>query len=32
LSKSALEDGCGDIVKNEQRGWKRYAVYHELGT
>jgi hypothetical protein len=31
LSKIVLEDGCGDIVKNEQRIKKRYTVDHEYG-
>jgi hypothetical protein len=34
LSKNVLEDGCGDIVKDGQRGTKRCTSYlecvHEL--
>lgn len=29
LSENVLEDGCGDIVKDEQRWTKRYTGYHE---
>lgn len=29
LSEIVLEDGCGDIVKDEQRWTKRYTGYHE---
>ena len=29
LFASVLEDGCGDIVKDGQRGKKRYTRYRE---
>lgn len=29
LFESVLEDGCGDIVKDQQRWTKRYTTYRE---
>ena len=29
LSESVLEDGCGDIVKDEQRWTNKYTSYRE---
>lgn len=30
LSESMLEDGCGDIVKDEQRWTNKYTSYREI--